>query len=487
MKGLRGLFKLGTLTLLALTLMGVLTLPSAADSHQVCSSSLMLPEVEIASVEAKPSSVHWRPQDLVKFKYNGDIENGLLEVRFKDIATDFDFDGYIIKAVPGNDDPGDSADRGVGAYTSSSLIPRPAIIGNEISEVLNLEPGTKYYVTVHAVNHNTVQISPKQRAQDSAQSSATTLLSAPFLGALHARFEQYNFGTNSWGSRCNPLGVGSLSNPCWFHRWVDVGLDDDMNNDFNSDYEGTHFALYDADNEAGQHYFRWLNPANYGPYDHIRDDVLDYLNGDDDSEGQADMLSLDKDGKVEDHCAGDAFDNGDCGHTHYQFTAVDANGKTVASELVETGGNLVYSRSDSATEDVGREDNYFEVVFTAESGELTLSVSLGRVDGGKYRAMSDTASVTFDAPGDLRAFDQTPEEYDTVLHDIDHLFYDNLIYEDNPNGKGNEIAGRWLGEKGSGAGRSLWNPRAEESLLDMYYGPLGATFAIQAYLNNQLK
>ena len=253
-----------------------------------------------------------------------------------------------------------------------------------------------------------------------------------------------------------------------------------MNNDFNSDYEGTHFAFYDADNEAGQHYFRWLNPANYGPYDHIREDVLDYLNGDDDSEGQADMLSLDKDGKMADHCAGDALANGDCGHTHYQFTAVDTNGKTVASELVETEGNLIYSQS-SATEDVGREDNYFEVVFTAESGELTLSVSLGRVDGGKYRAMSDTASVTFDAPGDLRAFDQTPEEYITVLQEIDSIFLDNL------NDKGNEIAGRWLGEKGSGAGRSLWNPRAEESLLDMYYGPLGATFAIQAYLNNQLK
>ena len=259
-----------------------------------------------------------------------------------------------------------------------------------------------------------------------------------------------------------------------------------MNNDFNSDYEGTHFALYDADNEAGQHYFRWLNPANYGPYDHIREDVLDYLNSDDDSEGQADMLSLDKDGKVEDHCAGDAFDNGDCGHTHYQFTAVDANGKTVASELVETEGNLIYSQG-SATEDVGREDNYFEVVFTAESGELTLSVSLGRVDGGKYRAMSDTASVTFDAPGDLRAFDQTPEEYIMVLQEIDSVFLDLVDVDIDVDNKGNEIAGRWLGEKDSGAGRSLWNPRAEESLSDMYYGPLGTTFVIQAYLNNQLK
>ena len=216
MKGLKGWSRLGMLTLLALTLMVALTLPSAATSHQVCSTGQMLPEVEIVSVKAKLASVHWRPQDLVNFKYNGDIENGLLEVRFRDIATAFDFDGYIIEAVPGNDDPGDSVRRGVQSHVST-LIARSPVIGDTMTEVLNLEPGTKYYVTVHAVNHNTVQISPKQRAQDSAQSSATTLLSAPFLGALHTRFEQYNFGTNSWGSRCNPLGVGSLS--LWFGQF----------------------------------------------------------------------------------------------------------------------------------------------------------------------------------------------------------------------------------------------------------------------------
>ena len=62
------------------------------------------------------------------------------------------------------------------------MIARPSVVGSTVTEILNLEPGTKYYVTIYAVNHNTVQISPDQRAQDS--SSATTLLSAPFLGAL---------------------------------------------------------------------------------------------------------------------------------------------------------------------------------------------------------------------------------------------------------------------------------------------------------------
>ena len=477
MKELRGLCRLGTLTLLALTLTVALMVPSSADSHK-CSSGQMLPEVEIVSVEAKPSPAVWKTQGLVKFDYDGDIENGLLEVRFKDIPDAFDFDGYIIEARPGNDDPGDSKELGVPDHTSG-LIARPAVVGDIVPVVLNLEPGTKYYVTVYAVNHNTVQISPKQRAQDS--SSNTTLLSAPFLGALHPLFRRYDFENEAWtDTRCDPLAESLLNNPnCWLRWWVDVGLDDDMSNDHNSDYEGAHFAFYEADHEAGQHYFRWLNPANFGPYDHILDDVLDDLNGNDDSEGQADMLSLDKDGQVEAHCAGDAFDNGDCGHTHYQFKAVDANGNTVASELVETNGNLVYG--------FDREDNnYFQVVFTAESGELTLSVSLGRVDRGKYRAMSDTASVTVKVPGDLRAFDQTPEEYREVIHDIYWVFYEDFISDDN-DAKGNELAERWLGEKGSGAGRSLWNPRAEESLSDLFSDPSYRALVMQAYLNNQLK
>ena len=74
----------------------------------------MLDEVEIVSVAAKEAPASWSAQDLVNFDYDGDIENGLLEVSFKDIPTGFDFDGYIIEAVPGDDDPGElRQDRGV--------------------------------------------------------------------------------------------------------------------------------------------------------------------------------------------------------------------------------------------------------------------------------------------------------------------------------------------------------------------------------------
>ena len=485
MKELRGLCRLGTLTLLALTLMAALTLPSAASSHQVCNAGLMLPEVEIVSVEAKPSPAVWKTQGLVKFDYAGDIENGLLEVRFKDIPDAFDFDGYIIEARPGDDDPGDSKKLGVLDHTSD-LIPRPAVVGDIVPVVLNLEPGTKYYVTVHAVNHNTVRISPKQRAQDS--SSNTTLLSAPFLGSHQVYFVEWDpDGAPQWTNiACNPLGTTAytyISDPtheCRKRGWFSVGLWSD-----NSDYEGTHFAFHEADDEDGQHYFRWLNPAQYGPYDHLRDEVREHV-GNDDSKGQADMLSLDKDGQVEDHCAGDAFDNGDCSHTHYQFKAVDENGHTVASELVETGGNLVYARR---AEYLEPEDSYFQVVFTAESGELTLSVSLGRVDKGQYRAMSDTASVTVKVPRDLRDYDQTNLEYSAVFSDILDKFRDdndNKFRGDNDY-KGNGIAERWLGKKGSGAGRSLWNPRAEEELSDLLISPLEYQLVMQAHLNNQLK
>ena len=390
MKGLRGLFRLGTLTLLALTLMVAMALPSAA--ADTCSSSQMLDEVEIVSVAAKEAPASWSAQDLVDFDYDGDIENGLLEVSFKDIPTDFDFDGYIIEAVPGDDDPGDSKNLGVPDYKSSSLIARPAVVGSTVTEVLNLEPGTKYYVTIYAVNHNTVQISPDQRAQDS--SSATTLLSAPFLGALDWRLVD---GATAAGvftpdsPRATAETCTEVADACNY-AWWPVDLEDE-------DFQGAHFAFYDAENEADQHYFRWLNPSDYGPFDHV-------LDVGDDPNDQADMLSLDDDGDVENHCDGDDFADGDCGHTHYQFKAVDDNGNTVASELVETGGQF------------DDDDQVFQTVFTAEDGDLTLSVSLGRMVGGKYKAMSDTASVMFEAPDDLRALDQTEAEYLRVNADI---------------------------------------------------------------------
>ena len=440
MKGLRGLFRLGTLTLLALTLMVAMALPSAAAN--TCSSSQMLDEVEIVSVAAKAAPSTWSAQDLIDFDYDGDIDNGLLEISFKDIPTDFDFDGYIIEAVPGDDDPGTSNALGVPNYKSPSLIARPAVVGSAVTEVLNLEPGTKYYVTIYAVNHNTVQISPNQRAQDS--SSATTLLSAPFLGGL-----EWNLVTYTAEAPGPPVvpesysgdACAALAADCQF-GWRSVGLND-------PEFEGTHFSFFTAENEAGQHYFRWLNPSKYGPFDH----VLNLT----DVEEQADMLSLDEDGDVEDLC--DDI-GGDCGHTHYLFKAVDENGRTIASQRVETGGDFTHVSDEF-------KGDYYQVVYSSESGDVTLSVALGRMVGGKFKAMSDTASVMFEAPDDLEALDQTFAEYQNEIYDIVGDYDEN------------DDAVRWLGEDNTGDDRSIWNADTESSFAGAFYGADGEVGGIR--------
>ena len=93
------------------------------------------------------------------------------------------------------------------------------------------------------------------------------------------------------------------------------------------------------------------------------------------------------------------------------------------------------------------------------AAELTLSVSLGRLVDGKYRPMSDTALVTFEAPDDLRALDQTYNEYREVIGDL-VTGYDDLE--------------RWLGRAGTGSGRSLWNRDPAQSFAAAFFGADGA-------------
>ena len=143
-------------------------------AEKVIDPKYQLKEVDIVLVAAKESPIIWNIQDLIDSDYGGCFESGLLEVRFKDIPTCVDFDGYIIEAKSVN-----LADENVADYKSPSVIARPRIVGGTVAEVLNLVPGAKYYVTVYAVMNNVVRISPKQDCSE--YNTATTLLSAPLL------------------------------------------------------------------------------------------------------------------------------------------------------------------------------------------------------------------------------------------------------------------------------------------------------------------
>jgi len=257
-------------------------------------------------------------------------------------------------------------------------------------------------------------------------------LSAPFLGGLEWDLVDYTAADGDAPEMYSGDACAALAADCQ-NGWRSVGLED-------LGFEGTHFSFFTAENELGQHYFRWLNPEKYGPFDHV-------MNLTDDKE-QADMLSLDEEGNVEDLCTDIG---GDCGHTHYLFKAVDENGRTIASQRVETGGDFKYMSDEF-------KGDYYQVVYSSESGDVTLSVALGRMIGGKFKAMSDTASVMFEAPDDLQALDQTFDEYQKMIYDIVGDYDEN------------DDAVRWLGEDNTGDDRSIWNKNSESSFADAFYG-----------------
>ena len=131
-----------------------------------------LDEVKIVYVSAKQSPTIWSADDLVNFDH--DIIDGLLEVCFKDIVTSVNFGGYIIEANACKPDGQTISDD-----RSSLFVKRPPVVGTTVTKILNLHPGTTYYVKVYAVGRGWVQISPKQ--DNLENNSTTTLLTAPIL------------------------------------------------------------------------------------------------------------------------------------------------------------------------------------------------------------------------------------------------------------------------------------------------------------------
>jgi hypothetical protein len=275
MKGIRSLFRLGALAMVAALLVVALTVPATA-ADQTCDEKNMLAEVDIISVTPLESVFTWEADDLLSYGDGdaGAYPVGQLEVMFSDINTLFNITHYDVIATP-SDDPGTSDALGVDEVVTS--VNRPREIGSAVTATLDLEPGTNYDIDVIAYFYS-VQVSPNQSNQDSL--GGTTFLSPPFLGG----------------------GIAG----------------DHMTEESPSD-QGVHYLVYKADGQL--HTFSWLNPAIYGPFDHTWKDP---------NKKGADILCTNDDGDLEDDCKADDVE----GVSHFRVEVTDEDGTTEFSHEV---------------------------------------------------------------------------------------------------------------------------------------------------------
>ena len=290
MKGIRSLFRLGALAMVAVLLVVALTVPTAAAS-QTCKKDQMLEEVVILSVSPVESAAFsWDSSDLLFYGDGaaGTYATGQLEVQFNDISTAHRITHYDLIATP-SDEPGTSDALGIEEVVTQ--INRPAEVGSLVTATLDLEPGTNYDIDVVAYYYS-VKISPNQSNQDSL--GATTYLSPPFLGG----------------------GV------------VDVMTDSDSSP---SD-DGVHYLVYKSDQEL--HTLRWLNPQTYGPFDHKWSEPG---SADKDAKG-ADILCTDEDGDLVEDCYAEL--DVVKGVTHYRVTVTDEDGNTEYVDEIEVVPSL---------------------------------------------------------------------------------------------------------------------------------------------------
>ena len=291
MKGIRSLFRLGALAMVAVLLVVALTVPAAA-ADQTCDDENMLDEVVILSVTPIESVLTWDKGDLLSYGGGeaGTYPTGQLEVMFNDINTAFTITHYDVIATPSND-PGTSKELGIGEVVTA--VDRPSSVGSVVTATLDLQPGTNYDIDVVA-NFYSVQISPNQSNQDSL--GATTFLSPPFLGG---------------GVAANIMTVSEES----------------------PSERGVHYLVYKSNQEL--HTMRWLNPDLFGPFDHKWD-----VPGPADAAG-ADILCTDEDGDlVEDNCFEE--EKTVVGITHYRVTVTDEDGTNQYNDTIGVHSGPVY-------------------------------------------------------------------------------------------------------------------------------------------------
>ena len=354
MKGIRSLFRLGALAMVAVLLVVALTVPAAA-ADQTCKKDQMLDEVVILSVRPLESAFTWEASDLLSYGDGnaGKYPTGQLEVEFNDINTAHTITHYDVIATPSNE-PGTSDALGIGEVVGQ--VDRPREVGSVITETLDLQPGTNYDIDVVAYYYS-VKISPNQSNQDSL--GATTFLSPPFLGG----------------------GIDSRNM---------------TESDLSPSDRGVHYLVYLDDEEL--HTLRWLDPQTFGPFDHKWK-----VPGDADTDAKgADILCTDEDGDLVDNCY--EGDGSSVGITHYRVTVSDENGNTKYIQQIE--------------EDAADAKGVFSAQFNLNDGTYIFSVDAGYVDGSKFYALSDKAQVEFDIPGDYRRYNQDQDEVNALLDDI---------------------------------------------------------------------
>ena len=355
-------FRVVVLAMLAMMLVFALIVP-AATAGNTCAEERMFDEVVILSVTPVESSFHWDASELLSNGKGeaGKYTTGQLEVKFSDINTAHRITHYDVIATPSSD-PGTSKDLGI--EEEVTRVDRPNEVGSTVTAVLDLEPGTNYDINVVA-NFFSVQTSPKQGKQDSF--SATTFLSPPFLGS--------GFHTSLTFADESP-----------------------------ADY-GVHFLVYKADEEL--HSFSWLNPADFGPFDHVwkTDASADppLVAG---KEG-ADILCTNSEGNLDNSCnVNGKADDDAIGITHYRLTITDQNGIIEYLETVEKFAGTI------------DDDTIYTAEFSLNDGTYTFAVDAGYEEAGQFYALSDKAQVQFDIPDDYRKFNQTSAEIGALLNDI---------------------------------------------------------------------
>ena len=400
MKGMRSLFRLGTLAVIASLLVVALTVPSVA-AESTCPAGRKYDAVEILDVTSADAPMEWSARTLLYF---GDgaaktYAAGQLSVRFKDINDAHDFYGYEITATPADGTSGPGVSEALGVDEVTEYRARPSQVGSTVTHNMNLEPGTRYDIKIRAVsiigrieggNFEPTIISDEPRTNDIR--SGETLLSPPFLGALITE------GTKA-----------EIDDP---------------------ETQGSHYIVYKGDGE--HHEFRWLNPAIFGPFDHV------WKSSDDRGKKGADLLCMQDDGDLDDDCTGNNIE----GITHYRLTVRDAdNPSNVAfRDTFAEKGDLPYVGSEGTATTSGDppettyafspnrtdDDLYYKANFNLKDGEYWFEVEAVHKDGGKVTPLSNKAVVKIEIPGDLRVYEQKYDQYKDLLDDevVAHIIDD---------------------------------------------------------------